>query len=80
MKYEPHRLRPALEALRRPFDSKFNKALAEILLILEPFEELEVYVAKLAGWIKELEETIQEIQKWQELRDAKEEAEADNLP
>lgn len=56
MRYEPHRLRVALEKLERPFDTKFNNALKEILLVIDPFEELEKWVAEIEKRVKLLEE------------------------
>lgn len=66
MRYEPHRLRVTLEKLRRPLDARFNRALDEILLVIDPFEELETWVVKR---YKELEGRVKA------LEDAKEEAE-----
>jgi len=70
MRYEPHRLRPAFEALRRPFDASFNNAIDQVLLVLEPFEELESWVAELAERVKKLEDAKEEAQE-----EEKEEAE-----
>lgn len=59
MRYEPHRLRVALEKLERPFDTKFNNALKEILLVIDPFEELEKWVAELAERVEKLEDELE---------------------
>jgi len=73
MRYEPHRLRAVLESLRRPLDARFNRALDEVLLVLEPFEELETWLIKR---YEELEERVEKLESLSRdsVLDAKEEA------